>query len=295
MIKKSNKILLIGLICSLFLLSSFSFSASNDAEWKQLDSFSLFTVSFDGSQKDFSIDELKSFPSITGLGGRLKETGDVIGPYEYTGVSIEVLASQFPSLPNQYEIVSISEDGYLFKYTFDTIQGNVQIYDCEGNSQGIGNVHMILAYEEDGEPLVHGGPFRIVFVNEDSAITDAFLWSKYVEEIEFVFDSTDLTPPDIAINKPADAIYYNDKELVSYPQPFVIGDITIKVGVSDENSVAKVLFVLNNDIKSKQQDQPYQWNFDKKGFGQYTIRIMSYDDSGNIGSTQKTFLMLNFF
>jgi len=295
MLKKSNKILLIGLICSFFLLSSFSLSAPNDAKLKQQDTFSLFTVSFDGLQKDFSIDELRSLPSITGLGGRLKETGDVIGPYEYTGVSMEVLVAQFPSLQNQYEMVTISEDGYLFKYTFDTIQGNVQIYDYEGNSQGIDTVHMILAYEEDGDPLGHGGPFRIAFVNDEGAITDAFLWSKYVEEIEFVFDSTDSTPPDISVNKPADAIYYNDKELVSYPQPFVIGDITIEVGVTDENSIAKVLFVLNNDIKSKQQDQPYQWNFDKKGFSQYTIRIISYDDSGNIGSTQKTFLMLNFF
>jgi hypothetical protein len=295
MAKNTSSKVIIGLILFVMMANVFSFFVMSDSESVEKESVSIFTLSFDGVQKEYSLDDLKAFPSVTGNGGRLKVTGDVIGPYEYTGVSIETLAAEFSSLPSRFDMVTISDDGYVFKYTFDQIQGKVQIYDNEGNSQGIGDVNMILAYAEDGDPLVHGGPLRIAFVDDTDVVTDAFLWSKYVEEIEFVFDTSDSNPPDISIDKPVDAIYYFDQKLISYSYPLVIGDITFEVSVYDENEIAKVMFIINNDIKSKQIDEPYRWNFDEKGFGKYIIKIVSYDDSGNMGVAQKEFTMFNFF
>ena len=293
MIKKPKRTLLSGFIICIMLLNLFP-SVLLSSESINQDTTSIFTLSFNGSQKKYSIDDLELFPSITGQGGRLKVTGEVVGPYEYTGVSIITLAKEFTTIPTNFEMVAISDDGYVFKYTFNQIQGNIEIYDEEGHSQGIGDVNMILAYAENDDPLIHGGPLRLAFVNENGAITDAFLWSKYVEEIEFVFDTADNDSPEISIDKPDNAIYYNDKKLLPYSQPFIVGEITFQISVSDENNVVNVMFIMNNDIKLKHRNPPYQWNFDEKGFGKYTIKIVSYDESGNIGTAQKDFIFFNF-
>lgn len=294
MVEKSKRTWLFGLIVCILLLNIFPSFVISDSALPCQETTTFFTLSFDGTQKEYSLDDLKSFPAITGEGGRLKVTGDVVGPYEYTGVSIMRLAEEFSSIPRKFEMVTISDDGYVFKYSYDEIRGNVEVFDEEGNSEGVGDVNMILAYAEDGDPLIHGGPLRIAFVNEDGAITDAFLWSKYVEEIEFVLDSSDTNSPSISIDKPENAIYYNDKKLVTYSHPIIIGDITFQVSVTDENRVASVMFIIGSDIKSKQRDQPYRWNFDDKGIDQYTIKIVAYDESGNIGIAQKDLLMFNF-
>lgn len=254
----------------------------------------LFTLSFNGEQIEYSLDDLKDFPQITGSGGRLKVTGDVIGPYEYTGVSMITLANEFETLPSSFDMVSISDDGYVMKYTDDEIKGDIRVYDQEGNSQGVGGVEMILAYEEDGDPLAHGGPLRIAYV-DDGLITDAFLWSKYIEEIEFVYHSSDNNPPDISIDKPTNAIYYFDQKFINYPQPIIIGDITFKVSIFDENDISKVMLIMDDVILSKQQYAPYEWNWDERAIGKYTIQIVCYDDSGNIGIAQKDFTIINFF
>jgi len=294
MVEKSKRTWLFVLIICIMLLNIFPSFVISDSVLPRQETTAFFTLSFDGSHIEYSLDDLETFPAITGEGGRLKVTGDVVGPYEYTGVSIMRLAEEFSSIPSRFEMVTISDDGYVFKYSYDDIRGNVEVFDEDGNSEGIGNVNMILAYAEDGDPLIHGGPLRIAFVNEEGVITDAFLWSKYVEEIEFVFDSSDTDPPSISIEKPENAIYYDDKKLVSYSQPIIIGDITFQLSVNDENRVANVMFIIGNDIESKQRNQPYRWNFDEKGIDRHTIKIVAYDESGNIGISQKDFLMFNF-
>ena len=308
MIKDSIYRVLSMTMIILLLITSFSLFVNGEFVVKNLQSMennffskdvknnavTLFTLSFNGEQIEYSLDDLKDFPQITGSGGRLKVTGDVIGPYEYTGVSMITLANEFETLPSSFDMVSISDDGYVMKYTDDEIKGDIRIYDQEGNSQGVGGVEMILAYEEDGDPLAHGGPLRIAYV-DDGLITDAFLWSKYIEEIEFVYHSSDNNPPDISIDKPTNAIYYFDQKFINYPQPIIIGDITFKVSIFDENDISKVMFIMDDVILSKQQYPPYEWNWDERAIGKYTIQIVCYDDSGNIGIAQKDFTIINFF
>ncbi len=302
-----SKVLSISLII-LLLISSFSLFVVGEGVIKNqqviennciLDkvtdnTVNLFTLSFNGEQIEYSLDDLKEIPQLTASGGRLKVNGDVIGPYEYTGVSILTLASEFENLPISFDMVSISDDGYVMKYTYDEINGDITVYNQEGNAQGVGGVEMILAYEEDGEPLSHGGPLRIAYVN-DGLITDAFFWSKYIEEIEFVYHTSDNDPPDISIDKPTNGIYYFDQKFINYPQPLIIGDITFELSIFDENDISKVMFIMDEQIKSKQQYPPFEWNWDKRAIGKYTIQIVCYDDSGNIGLAQKDFTIINFF
>jgi hypothetical protein len=100
-------------------------------------------------------------------------------------VSISTLADEFSLIPESYTLKIVSDDGYVYTYTQDEIQGNVQVYDTEGIKQGIGGVTMILAYEEEGIKDFPGGPLRIAYVDDEEQLTDSFLWSKYVIEIDY--------------------------------------------------------------------------------------------------------------
>jgi|GEM_PF-2266949 len=145
----------------------------------------ILTIIYNGYQKTYTLEDLENMVYITGYGGRLNSIGVTAGPFEYKGVQISVLANEFSSIPASYSLTTISNDGYIYNYTQDEIQGNVQVYDKEGNKKEIGGVNMILAYEEEGIKDFPGGPLRIAYVDDEEQLTDSFLWSKSVIEIEF--------------------------------------------------------------------------------------------------------------
>ena len=153
----------------------------------------ILTITYNGIQKTYTLEDLENMVSITGYGGRLNSVGSIAGPFEYKGVPISALANEFSLIPTSYTLTTTSDDGYTYSYSQDEIQGYVQVYDTEGNKQGIGGVTMILAYEEEGIKDFPGGPLRIAYVDDEEQLTDSFLWSKYVIEIEF-FEISALYP-----------------------------------------------------------------------------------------------------
>lgn len=144
----------------------------------------VLTLTYGDEHKDYTLDDLLAFDSITGNGGRLKVTGEVIPPNEYTGVLITTLAQEFTDMPSQYSITVIADDGYIMNYTYEETQGEVMVYDTQGNEIGVGGVSMILATKENGQ-TGYDGSLRIAFINQDEPITFSALWAKYVVEIVF--------------------------------------------------------------------------------------------------------------
>jgi hypothetical protein len=166
------------------------------------------------------------------------------------------------------------------------------VFDTRGNEIGIGGVSMILATMEGGE-TDYPGAYRICFINEDEPITDAALWAKYVIELEFIGESNDNIPPSLNMDKPSNAIYFFDKELIRYSMPFIIGGITLDVDATDESGISKVLFVINEDLKHEAVTSPYRWLWDEHAIGQYTIEAIAYDNAGNIGRTERDVFIIN--
>ena len=153
----------------------------------------VLTLTFGEEQKNYTLDDLLAFDNITGNGGRIKQTGKIEGPYEYTGVLITTLAEEFTNMSSQYSLEAIAIDNYTMNYTFEQIKGNVMVYDTHGNETGIGNVTMILATMENGQ-TGYDGSLRIAFINDDEPITKSYLCAKYVVELVFI--------PNAAPNKP---------------------------------------------------------------------------------------------
>ena len=136
----------------------------------------------------YSVSEtlLRTLLSITGEGGYMKKGGDIEdirGPFNFTGVAFSILLEQFTSVPENYVLIARSSDGYTSEYTKAVVEGTVNGYTPTGDPLDSFNSTMILAYEQDGNPISDGGPLMIVFLNEDSNLTDGFRWAKDVVSI----------------------------------------------------------------------------------------------------------------
>ncbi|RLF44518.1 MAG: hypothetical protein DRN09_03135 [Thermoplasmata archaeon] len=146
----------------------------------------VLTVRYGDEVKNYTLDDLKSMPSIPGYGGYVKKNNVTVGPNLYRGVPLEYILQEF-SLPENYSITVIASDGYEKDYSMDMIKGKVDIYNESGNYIGVGNLTMILAYEKDGSALGEDeGPLRVAFVSEDGYLTPSNLWVRNVVSIEIV-------------------------------------------------------------------------------------------------------------
>lgn len=144
----------------------------------------ILTIKYGNETKNYTIDELKSLPDVSGYGGYVKKNNVTVGPNLYRGVPVEYLLQQF-SLPENYSITIIASDGYTKNYSLDIISGRVDIYDANGTYIGVGNLTMILAYEKNGTPLGEDeGPLRVAFVGDKGYLTPSNLWVRNVVAIE---------------------------------------------------------------------------------------------------------------
>ncbi len=133
----------------------------------------------------YSVSEttLRTLSSITGEGGYKKKSGDIIGPFNFTGVAFSVLLQQFTAVPDDYVLIVRSSDGYTSEYTKAVVEGELSGYTPSGDPLDSINSTMIIAYEQNGNPIVDGGPLMIAFLNEDGNLTDGFRWAKDVVSI----------------------------------------------------------------------------------------------------------------
>jgi DMSO/TMAO reductase YedYZ molybdopterin-dependent catalytic subunit len=133
--------------------------------------------------RKYTFDEIRAMPSYTAGGGFKKSTGTVVGPFNYTGVNITYLADLVGGIAPSESMKITASDGYSMIYTYAQVIGEIATY--EGTT---GPLTMVLAYEEDGDPISgdYGGPLRVAFVGPDSPITDGHFWVKYVSKIEIL-------------------------------------------------------------------------------------------------------------
>ena len=144
------------------------------------------TVFSENVTNEYTMTELQQLPSITGKGGFVKTTGTIVGPYNYTGVTVKSLLQALGEIPVDYSIDVRSSDGYETYFTKAQVDGRFAGYTPEGNDSGIINATLVLAYSEGGAPIPEGGPLRMVTLNEAGNLTDGHFWAKDVVSIELI-------------------------------------------------------------------------------------------------------------
>ena len=135
---------------------------------------------------DYSMSKLKSLTGTTGTGGYKKSTGTMVGPYTYKGVTVSYLLDEAGYIGDSYSLEVSASDGYFMTYSKAQVNGQFITYDTNGDSLGMNEVTLLLAYEEVGESELSGGPLRIVIVSDDTSITDSHFWVKDVVQLKLV-------------------------------------------------------------------------------------------------------------
>ncbi|MGY5852504.1 MAG: hypothetical protein RTU92_02945 [Candidatus Thorarchaeota archaeon] len=191
MVLVAISIVAVGSIVALNLMQSTDIDPTNSTTTTtSTNEGTALTVNITGLLYTYAMSDLKSMDPITGNGGYKKTTGTIVGPFEYTGVSIRSLLNEIGGLPESYSIGVSSRDGYTPIFNKSQVEGILEGYDPEGNPFGAINCTLIIAYYENGSALTEGGPLRAVILNEDGNLSDGPLWAKDVVSITVFDDST---------------------------------------------------------------------------------------------------------
>jgi PKD repeat protein len=92
----------------------------------------------------------------------------------------------------------------------------------------------------------------------------------------------DTIPPEITITKPVDKLYLFNNEVINLWVPIIIGEIDINVQVTDaESGVDRLLFYIDEDLKTTLYAAPYTWTWDTWAFFKHTIKVVAFDNAGN--------------
>ncbi len=135
----------------------------------------------------YTLTEIMEMPAITGLGGYKKSTGTIVGPFNYTGVTIQYLLSLTEAPLVNYSIEVVAADNYTTYYNMTQVEGRFQAYNSTtGECVGIQDCSLIIAYQQDGAVITDGGPLRVAILNSDGHVTDGHFWIKSVIRINVI-------------------------------------------------------------------------------------------------------------
>ncbi len=84
----------------------------------------------------------------------------------------------------------------------------------------------------------------------------------------------------VAITKPEEgSLYFMDREImpIGGNRAIIIGKITIEA----ETNGNRAEFYVNDELKFTDYEKPYQWTWDEKAIGAYTIKVIAYDNGKN--------------
>jgi len=154
------------------------------------------TVVYEKEQLTYTLSELEALEIITGMGGYRTSYPAIKGQGIYTGVPITTLVELSARSITDYNITVHSDENGVkdnIEYTYDTVQGNLDIYNStnasDENPITIGGVTMIVCYAKDSEYLDESkdGKLKIAFITEnEELITKASLWWRYIYLIEII-------------------------------------------------------------------------------------------------------------
>ena len=113
------------------------------------------------------------------------------------------------------------------------------------------------------------------------------------ETMKTAYVKIDWSPPEISIARPLENyLYLLDREIVPLPidTPFIIGDITIQVEVTNETSgINWMQFQIDYSLEGNVTDEPWQWEWQEPVLisRKYLLYVGAFDMAGNdIGEAQ---------
>ncbi|MEM2388271.1 MAG: Ig-like domain-containing protein, partial [Candidatus Thermoplasmatota archaeon] len=92
----------------------------------------------------------------------------------------------------------------------------------------------------------------------------------------------------ITTEKPRNALYIFDREIIPTIKPIVIGKLTIEVSIRSDVSIAKVEFYVDGALKFIDTTEPYSWTWKEFAIGMHEIKVIAYDAFGRTAEATAT-------
>ena len=146
----------------------------------------MLTVTEGNKVNNFSLLDLQAFPSVTGNGGYVSQSGTITGPFSYQGVALRNLLSTVGGMSEGDSVVFTSSDNYTQTLSYDQIiNGNFNYYDTTGKPVTPQTMPTLtLIYSENGTLLDNThGPVELGMLSPQNILTDGSLWAKMVTTI----------------------------------------------------------------------------------------------------------------
>jgi len=106
----------------------------------------------------------------------------------------------------------------------------------------------------------------------------------------------DIYAPKISVNRPSNALYIFDREILPLPgdKPVIIGKITIDATIEDTatSGIDNVFLYMDDGLK-KTFDGNIEYTLDETLFGLHTMKIVAYDVAGNEAKNEMDIIIYN--
>ncbi len=198
-------------------------------------------------------------------------TGNVISRGKIGGKEYALIISS----GNKYFINGAGlheEAGFaISKLLADTMQ-----FPCNA-AINVGEQSAILAFSDTNLSLKlpHDGFYEYKAIKPDGSVEDGItgrIFNYSCSEGELIFLTRKVERVNVSIIKPDDGIYINDRKIISYSMPIIIGKITVEA-VAD--NAINVSFYVDGVLKYNDNAPPYSWQWDEFAIGEHEIKVVA--------------------
>lgn len=132
------------------------------------------TLTGGGETVELSMKDIEALPALTGWAGVKTKSEKLLGPDEYTGVSLSEVAALVGGLDVGAGLVVEASDGYKVEFTESQLRGEgFTVYDPESGAEVAATQPLtpMLAYARAGEPLgdARGGQLVVQISQPEAA------------------------------------------------------------------------------------------------------------------------------
>jgi DMSO/TMAO reductase YedYZ molybdopterin-dependent catalytic subunit len=148
----------------------------------------VLTIRGEAGSRTFTMGQLRALPSYQGYAGIKSSTGVITPPSRYKGVPLADLAALVGGISRTTGVTIVAKDGYGMTFSYRQIMENgFTTYDpATGDEEPAdGTLHVIVAYQHDGEPIgADDGPLKLA-VAEDTPgqVVDGHWAIKWLDEL----------------------------------------------------------------------------------------------------------------
>ena len=98
---------------------------------------------------------------------------------------------------------------------------------------------------------------------------------------DFGFANVSIYNFSVEIQKPKDAFYFHDEEILAFPSPVAIGELSLEVSVLKKGiDIKRVEFYLDEVKVENDTSEPYGWLWSDLAFFKHTIEVVAVDEFG---------------